>query len=334
VNLVFYTGFGIFSFPIGLIRGTKSAKKEFEEIQDKHLVNQTRINTLRDKERMGSRLSSREQRQLNKLEEDKRQIIREEQLVDEHRKTLRYKCRMILRPAEITFGIIVGVLSLTVWISLLLTNVDKAMHSYGMKAGYFLPKRVLPNPIDIVLTFFQKVFPLDYVFVLIITWFLLLSTISGIRNLGLYKLRVKKTRPQGLLLTCALLMLTVLAFNVFFYSLSPQYATYGSEHYVNLTAAASAGEDHSNVTLKKHTLPCPNEELADDCVMTRNAMLLTRYFYKAWFFGAFYYWSTWAFLGVSAISLLYLVIRKSRSVTYGLIDDDDLEESGDHPTRM
>ncbi len=38
---------------------------------------------------------------------------------------------------------------------------------------------------------------------------------------------------------------------------------------------------------------------ADECEMTRMSMLLTRFFYKIWFFGACYYYASWVFLGVS-----------------------------------
>lgn len=38
----------------------------------------------------------------------------------------------------------------------------------------------------------------------------------------------------------------------------------------------------------------------ENCTITRMALLLTRFFYKMWFFGAAYYVCTWAFLGVSA----------------------------------
>ena len=36
-------------------------------------------------------------------------------------------------------------------------SIDKVMHSLGPKMGYALPKRTLPNPIDITLVFAQKV---------------------------------------------------------------------------------------------------------------------------------------------------------------------------------
>lgn len=38
--------------------------------------------------------------------------------------------------------------------------------------------------------------------------------------------------------------------------------------------------------------------LADACTMTRMSALLVRFFYKAWFFGAYYYWAMWAFIAV------------------------------------
>lgn len=37
------------------------------------------------------------------------------------------------------------------------SSIDKAIHSLGYKSGYALPQRNLPNPVDIVLVFCQKV---------------------------------------------------------------------------------------------------------------------------------------------------------------------------------
>ena len=36
-------------------------------------------------------------------------------------------------------------------------SIDKTMNSLGPKLGYALPKATLPNPVDIVLVFCQKV---------------------------------------------------------------------------------------------------------------------------------------------------------------------------------
>jgi LMBR1 domain-containing protein 1 len=121
-------------------------------------------------------------------------------------------------------------------------------------------------------------------------------------------------------------MLTVLAINVFFYCVSPQYAKYGSQHYL-WHNATNVTDGRLDITLEKRV--CDNQAGPQYCTMTRNSAMLTRFFFKAWVFGAIYYWATWAFIGVSSLAFMYVVLRKSKSVTDGLTDDDDLEEDED-----
>lgn len=122
INLVFYTGFGVSSWPIGMIRGTSSAKRQFEQIQNRSIVIQTQINALRDKQRITNRLNAREKRLLARLEDEERTISREESLVDQHVHSWWYKLRIIVRPVEIFFGVAAASLTLIIWISLLLTK--------------------------------------------------------------------------------------------------------------------------------------------------------------------------------------------------------------------
>lgn len=220
---------------------------------------------------------------------------------------------------------------------LIFDSIDKAMNSLGPKMGYALPKRTLPNPLDIILVYLQKVFPLDYILIFAITWFLVLATLSGIRNIGvrilcirLYKLKYKRTRPQGLLLACVTLMLTVLAINVFMYLVSPQYTTYGSQKYISTNFTSySDMEFNEAINVTVNLIPCNSNARPDTCTMTRNSALLTRFFYKAWFFGAFYYWCSWAFVVVSGLAAFYVVLRRTKQITDGLNDEDELEESED-----
>lgn len=122
VNLIFYTGFGVSSWPIGLIRGTSSARRQFEEIQNRNIVIQTRINALRDKQRITNRLNAREKRLLAKLEEEERNMKREEEIVDRHVNSWWYKLRTVIRPFEIGLGTVATILAFVLWISLLLTK--------------------------------------------------------------------------------------------------------------------------------------------------------------------------------------------------------------------
>ena len=61
------------------------------------------------------------------------------------------------------FGIFFALLGLLIFISIMLTQVDKAMHSDGAKSGYVLINGSLPNPTDMLLVYSQDAFPLDYI---------------------------------------------------------------------------------------------------------------------------------------------------------------------------
>lgn len=122
INIIFYTGFGVSSWPIGLIRGSRSAKKQMEDIQNQHVVNQMRINQLRDKERLGSRLSDRERRQLQELEENERLLAREEKYLENYRRGWFYRLRHPIRFIQVWMGLAAGCLGFLVWLSLLLTK--------------------------------------------------------------------------------------------------------------------------------------------------------------------------------------------------------------------
>lgn len=49
LNLIIYTGFGLSTWPIGLIRGLKDVKQEFEEVSRRQMSNTAAINSLRSK---------------------------------------------------------------------------------------------------------------------------------------------------------------------------------------------------------------------------------------------------------------------------------------------
>lgn len=117
--------------------------------------------------------------------------------------------------------------------------MDKALHSLGYKYGYALPKSQLPNPINIVMVYAQKVtfcmiflasflltacrvkdscltfypyfqvFPLDYcLFVAIVVYFLY-CTMSGIRAISIrccwIRVSFKFFHKLFIYFTCALL---------------------------------------------------------------------------------------------------------------------------------
>ncbi|XP_025109802.1 probable lysosomal cobalamin transporter [Pomacea canaliculata] len=329
LGLITYTAYGMSALPMELVAGRKSTKKERMAVQSNRSNVESHRETIRAKYGLSRSTSTRYQRRNAELEEQERQLARQERHLAASENSWCQKCLTLLRPFEIVLGVVCFLLALLVFISLLLTNIDKAMNSLGYKFGFALPHRHLPNPIDIVLVFCQKLFPLDYILMTGVTVYFVLCSMTGVCRIGIwffwirmYKVRPRRTMPQGLLMFCMILMFLVLAINVVIYELTPQYSSFGSQHYlVNTT-----GLGNSTVTSLE---PCSTDASSENCTITRMALLLTRFFYKMWFFGAAYYVCTWAFLGTFLLGFVIVLCRGRRSAIQGEVDSDDFDESDD-----
>lgn len=121
-NVAIYTAFGMFSWPVSLIKGTKSARTQLQDIEDRHLNNSFNINSLREKLRTTGHLTEREMNRLRSLEEQERMTSLEESYVIEYRESYFYRLRFLFRPIQIFFGTIILLISILVWISLLITK--------------------------------------------------------------------------------------------------------------------------------------------------------------------------------------------------------------------
>lgn len=323
VALFTYTAYGMAILPIDLIKGRRNVRKEKMDVQSRRQEAKDRIDAIKEKYSGGRKVSRRDASRIANLEESEALMERQERHLEAH-DTCCQKCWLIFRPFAVVIGILLILLAILVFLSLLLTNIDKTIHSLGPKLGYALPKATLPNPVDIVLVFCQKVFPLDYILFAALVVYLVVSSMAGIRNIGIwffwlrmYRIRPRRTRPQGILMMCMILMFIQLGINVILYELTPQYSSFGSQHYrVNGTNTTAASVEK-----------CSTSQSEDDCVITRMTLLLTRFFYKMWFFGAAYYWGTWAFLLFILIGFLIAICKKSKSAIDGEVDIDDIVDS-------
>lgn len=57
--------------------------------------------------------------------------------------------------------------------------------------GFVLNNATLPNPIDLILSQMQKIYPMDYIFVLMLSFSLVIYTMSGFQNIGMRYLCVQ-----------------------------------------------------------------------------------------------------------------------------------------------
>lgn len=332
IVFLIFGGYGMSAWPCGLIKGTRSIRYDREEIQDQRVVLQNRIALLKDKYPDRQPMSSQDQSRLYDLEEQLRLLERRERHLNEAARSWFTKCAIVLAPFQALLGVAMTIFGMLIFVSLLLTNIDKAMHSLGPKMGYALPTRTLPNPIDIILVYAQMVFPLDYVLFAAVALFLLFCAMNALQKMGIwflwvrvYRIRPNRTRPQGLLLLGMTLMFVVLAINIFIYLITPQYVMYGSQNYWgNVT------DDTTDQNFLK-LVPCSTNAPPDDCIMSRTSLLLTRFCYKAWIFGATYYYCSWAFLAITVVGSVISLFKRRASVIEGAVDRDDFDESDDEP---
>ncbi|KAJ4948359.1 hypothetical protein JOQ06_019894, partial [Pogonophryne albipinna] len=237
--VITYTAYGMSVLPLNLIKGTRSVVYErLENTEDIDDV-EHQIEKLKSKCEDGRPLSSRDRANLQELEGKLQVLRRRGRHLDIAERNCCTKVGSALRPLKITLGIFFILVALLFTVALFISNLDKALHSAGISSGFIIFGTNITNPLNELLLVLQPVFPLDYILITVITMYFVVTSMAGIRNMGiwffwirLYKIRPKKTRPQALLFLCMILLLIVLHTSYMIYSLAPQYVMYGSQKYL------------------------------------------------------------------------------------------------------
>ncbi|XP_057313979.1 probable lysosomal cobalamin transporter [Hydractinia symbiolongicarpus] len=325
LSLIMYTGYGMSALPLGMIRCGKRYKESNETENTRKLTKRERddekARMLRAKSRAGRNLTRFERNELRRIEQDENLRHRLERKKIKGESSCCGKILLMLKPFQVVFGIVFLSISLLIMISLTITSIDKAMNSLGARHGYALPQPKLPNPVNIIMVHAQKVFPLDYILFTGMTLFFIFASMNGIKRIGIwcccikmFKIRTRRTMPQALLFMVFIMMFMVLALNIVLFTITPQYVQYGNQKYA-----------FKNGTQVVEVKSCTTNAPSGDCVMSSVATILNTLFYKAWFFGAFYYWSIWAFIATYMIAFIYNLynICRTRREEEMLSSDDD-----------
>lgn len=330
-TLVLYTGYGMSALPLGMIRCCKKYADKSES-NTRRLTRKERdeekARVLRAKSRAGRNLTRFERNELRRIEQDEQLQHRIDRKKSKMSKSLCGKVATILKPFEVVFGFAFLGVSLLIMISLTITSVDKAMNSLGYKVGYALPKPKLPNPVNIVMVNASKVFPLDYVLFSGMALFFIFASMNGIKRMGIwcccirmFKIRTSRTMPQALLFMVFIMMFMVMGLTIILFTITPQYVQYGNQKY-------NQWDTSKNETVTE-LKSCSTDAPEGKCTMSRLALLLNTLFYKAWFFGAFYYWSIWLFIGVFYLGFFFNLFNtfRTRSEADMVSSDDDSSDS-------
>ncbi|KAE8376191.1 putative lysosomal cobalamin transporter [Aspergillus bertholletiae] len=345
---VLYTSTGLALFPIALIKGSSSVASPTSTA-----TTAVQLGSNRERQRQlegrcrgnPGLLSSKDRRELDTLVREERTLIRRQRLADESQgkdqsrpTRLWLKIEAIFHPFRLLSGVILLFIALIIWISMLLTAVDKAKNSLcKQRCGYILGHINVFNPVNWVLVQSAKVFPVDYVIFTILVLFLFSSSIVGVSAVGIrffwiriFQIRKGYTSPQALLLSTAMLILIMLALN---YStsmiLAPQYATYGPQTFCDRELNLSGNQPDCSGS--KHLIkPC--SEVADSlsakkvCTPSVASTFLNRVTMNFPFFGAIFFWIQFAFLGIYLLVMATALLRSPKLDEQQLDEDAEEEE--------
>jgi len=341
VSWISYTAYGLTAFPIGIIRGRKHVTEDANDLQSDLESTREKKRKLKSKYLGGKRISRKDESTLNLLDRKEKVLSRQGQRLEAS--SCWRTCYTVSKPFLFIFGIVFLLVSIVIWVSILLTTIDKTVNQHQIcessaACGFVLSNREIFNPVDVVLTKAAKFFPLDYVIVALLVIYIFIATLSGIVKISirflwmkLYDIRRGGSAPQGLLLAAVILILSTLALNFEITTLAPQYSTFGTQVYnVSMLNATVGGNgtvagNGTVVVDNRGMIPCDLKSPQANCTMTQIAQIVNRVSIRTAFFGVIYFYATWVFL-VFCVLGSFVALFKARASNIEKREDDSDEE--------
>jgi len=343
-----YTGAGMALMPISLIKSAPSISAPQLSQTTASQLEQNRERQRQLEMRNAGRsegLSAKDQRELEALVREERTLVRRERLAAEASGQGRSrivkiwtKICAIFRPIKLIGGILLILFALLIWVSMLITGIDKATNSICKEhCGYILGNINIFQPLNWIFVKSSVVFPIDYVLMLLLVLFFFTSSVAGLASIGirflwirLFEIRKGHTTPQALLLATVMLSLIVLAINYSIVMLvAPQYSIYGPQTYCT-NPPRHPGEIPDCSEKPELVKACSElyhiESSGDVCTPTVVSTFLNRVTLNFPFFGALDFWAQFAFLGVFLIVFLTSLFRTPKLNLSELDEDAENDE--------
>lgn len=315
---VFYTGPGLALLPVAMIKQAPSISAPTLSANTASALEENRERQRqlegRNEGREGG-LPAKDRRELDALVREERTLVRRERLAGEasgegHNWLVRawIKIEAVFRPLKLIGGLLLLLVAVFVWVSMLLTGIDKAKNSVcKTHCGYILGHNQIFNPMDWIMTKSAKIFPIDYVLFLLLVLFFFSSSVVGLATIGIrflwlriFQIRKGHTSPQALLMATVMLTLMALAINyAVAMMVAPQYAHWGPQTYCNQKVLGIEQPDCSNN--KNKIIPCTEKSHSvaaqNVCTPSVISTFLDRITVNFSFFGVVDFWAQFAFLG-------------------------------------
>jgi LMBR1 domain-containing protein 1 len=345
---ILYTGAGLALLPVSFIKSapaisapqlsatTASALERNRELQ--------RQLEMRNAGRMEG-MSQKDRREMDALLREERTLVRRERLAAEARGDGRSKIyrawtkvQAVFRPLKLVGGIFLLLIAILVWVSMLITSIDKAANSICKQhCGYILGHLNVFQPINWIFVKSAKAFPVDYILMGLLVLFFFTSSITGLASIGIrflwvriFQIKKGRTAPQALLIATVLLALMILAINyAVAMVVAPQYAIYGTQTFC-VNAPRLPGEQPDCREHRDMVRPCSevfSEPAAKDvCTPTVMSTFLNRVTLNWPVFGAVDFWAQFFFLAVFLIVFLTSLFRTPRLNLSELDEEAEADE--------
>ncbi|KZF26117.1 putative lysosomal cobalamin transporter [Xylona heveae TC161] len=344
---ILYTGAGTALLPISLIKSAPSISAPTLAANTASELERNRERQRQLEGRNAGRqngLDAKDRRELEALVREERTLVRRERLAAEASGEGRswlvrawVKLEAVFRPVKLLGGVLLVLISVIVWVSMLITGIDKAKNSICKRhCGYVLGHINIFQPINWIFVQSSKVFPVDYIIVALLVLFFFASSVVGIASIGIrflwvtiFQIRKGHTSPQALLMATVMLTLMGLAIN---YSLvmmvAPQYATFGPQTFCD-KAPRHPGEQPDCTNHRSLIRPCSevsdNPAAKDVCTPSVVSTFLNRMTLNFPFFGGVDFWAQFAFLGIFLIVFVTALIRTPK-INQAQLDQDAEED--------
>ncbi|KAK3942765.1 LMBR1-like membrane protein-domain-containing protein [Diplogelasinospora grovesii] len=346
-----YTGAGLALLPVSFIKSAPS-------ISAPQLSQTTATALERNRERQRQLemrnagrpegMPQKDQREMDALLREERTLVRRERLAAEargegHGWVFRTwtKVQAVCRPLKLLGGIFLLLLAIVVWVSMLITGIDKAANSVCKShCGYILGHINVFQPINWIFVQSAKAFPVDYVLMALLVLFFFSSSITGIATVGIrflwvrvFQIKKGRTAPQALLIATVMLALIILAINyAMAMMVAPQYAIYGTQTFC-ANPPRHPGEQPDCREHLDMVRPCSevfsNPAAKDVCTPTVMSTFINRVTLNWPFFGAVDFWAQFAFLCVFLVVFVTSLFRTPRLNLSELDEEaEDDEEEG------
>ena len=345
---VVYTGAGLALFPISMIRSAPSISAPQLSATTASQLEQNRERQRQIEMRHAGRqddMPRKDRRELDALVREEQTLVRRERLAAEAQGEGRsrlyqfwLKLCALFRPIKMLGGILLLVISVLIWVSMLITGIDKAKNSICKhRCGYILGHIHVFQPLNWIFVQTAKAFPVDYVLMALLILFLFGSSISGIATVGIrflwvriFQIRRGRTAPQALLMATVMLALIILAIN---YSvamlIAPQYSIYGTQTFCTNEPDSPGGQPdckHHSDMIRPCSEALKYKHAKDVCTPSVMSTFLNRVTITWPFFGAVDFWAQFAFLAVFLIVLITAVIRTPKVNMHEIDEDAEADE--------